>query len=110
MINGSVAMSITPTGKKPINHCIHEISICAVFFTSSTASKLGASAVRNIELVTQVAASAVHIKYDPILREVSPGSEPYRPGMLRITGKMVPPLRAVFDGVNGARMRSARVT
>ena len=86
------------------------MSSCAVFFTSSTASKFGASAVRNIELVTHVAASAVHIRYEPILREVSPGSEPYRPGMLRMMGKMVPPLRAVFDGVNGARIRSASVT
>src|SRR5512141_30819 len=100
-MNGSVAMSSTPTGRKPTNHCPHEISRFAVFFTSSTASKFGASAVRNIELVTHVAASAVHIRYEPILREVSPGSEPYRPGMLRIIGKIVPPLRAVLDGVKG---------
>ncbi|OIQ68079.1 hypothetical protein GALL_503320 [mine drainage metagenome] len=36
--------------------------------------------------------------------------DPYRAGRLRITGKMVPPLRAVFDGVNGARIVSAIIT
>ncbi len=40
------------------------------------ASKLGASAVANIELVIAVDANAVHIKYAPIRRAVGPGAEP----------------------------------
>ena len=68
-------------------------------------------AVRNIELLIQVAASAVHMRYEPILRaEGSFGLESYSGGRLRITGKMVPALRAVVDGVNGARSVSATVT
>ena len=38
----------------------------------------------------------------------SVGDEPYRGGMLRTTGKIVPALRAVLDGVKGASTRSAR--
>ena len=38
------------------------MSTCAVFRTSSSASRLGASAVRNIELVTHVAANDVHTR------------------------------------------------
>ena len=34
---------------------------CAIFLTSSAASRFGASAVRNIELVTQVEAMATHM-------------------------------------------------
>jgi len=36
--------------------------------TSSTASRFGASAVRNIELVTHVAAIATHMMYEPMRR------------------------------------------
>ena len=51
-----------PTGANATNHSIHAISILAIFCTSSEASRLGASAVRNIELVTQVAAIATHMR------------------------------------------------
>ncbi len=51
-----------PTGAKAMNHCAQLMSTLAVFFTSSSASRFGASAVRNIELVTQVAAIATHIR------------------------------------------------
>ena len=44
-----------------MNQSSHAISIFAVFRTNSTASRLGARAVRNMELVTQVAAIATHI-------------------------------------------------
>ena len=50
-----------PTGAKYLNQSSHAISICAVFLTSSTASRLGARPVRNMELVTQVAAIATHM-------------------------------------------------
>jgi hypothetical protein len=83
--------------------------IFAVLFTSSRARRLGAKEVINIELVTQVVAKAVHIIYAPILRVVSPGAEPYKPGRFRIIGKIVPALLAVFDGVKGARIRSDKV-
>ncbi len=83
------------------------MSTFVVPLAMASAAALGASDVMNIELVTQVAANAVHMMYDPILRAVGPGSEPYRPGMLRMTGKIVPALRAVFEGVPGARTRSA---
>src|SRR6476659_1791990 len=35
-----------------------------------------------------------------------PGAEPYKSGILLMIGKIVPALRAVFEGVNGARIRS----
>ena len=50
-----------PTGAKAMNHCVQVMSTLAVFLTSSIASRLGASAVRNIELVTQVVAIATHM-------------------------------------------------
>ena len=40
-------------------------------------------------------------------RAVGPGFEPYSGGMLLTIGKIVPALRAVFDGVKGASARSA---
>ena len=52
----------------------------AVCFTSARAAAFGASAVTNIELVTAVAANAVHMTYEPIRRAEGPGSDPYRPG------------------------------
>ena len=42
------------------NHSPHSIIIPAFFSTKETAKRLGASAVKNIELVTQVAAIATH--------------------------------------------------
>jgi hypothetical protein len=63
-----------------------------------------------MELVMQVAAKPVHVTYDPTRRAVGPGSDPYSGGMLLAIGKMVPPLRAVTEGVKGASTRSARVT
>ncbi len=47
-----------------------------VCFTSASAAAFGASAVTNIELVTAVAAKAVHMMYAPIRRAEGPGSEP----------------------------------
>src|SRR2546428_11587093 len=75
----------------------------------SAARTLGASAVTNMLLVTQVTASAVYIRYAPILRALSSlGRDPYNSGILRRMGKIVPPLRAVLDGMNGERARSAK--
>ena len=51
-----------PIGANATNHCVHVMVIPDVLFTSSTASRLGASAVRNIELVTQVVAMATHMR------------------------------------------------
>ena len=51
-----------PTGANAMNHCAHVMSTLAVFLANSSASRFGASAVTNIELVTQVAANAVHIR------------------------------------------------
>ena len=45
-----------------MNQSSHANSIFAIFFTSSAARRLGANAVRNIELVTQVAEIATHIR------------------------------------------------
>src|SRR5690349_7502362 len=102
---------ITPAGANARNHAIQSRSTWTVLPMISAASRLGASAVRNIELVTQVVAIAVHRMYAPMRRaDGSFGSESYRTGKLRITGKIVPPLRAVFDGVNGASTRSAAMT
>jgi hypothetical protein len=70
------------------------------------ANRFGASAVTNMELVKQVVENATHIKYEPIRRDDSPGADPYNSGILLMIGKMVPALRAVFEGVNGARTRS----
>ena len=60
--------SAMPTGANATNHCVHVRLTPAVLLTSSTASRLGASAVRNSELVTHVVASATHIRYDPMRR------------------------------------------
>ena len=51
-----------PTGANAMNHSVHVNVTLAVLLISSIASRLGASAVMNIELVTQVAAIAVHIR------------------------------------------------
>ena len=39
-------------------------------------------------------------------RAVGPGAEPYSSGRPRTMGKMMPPLRPVFEGVKGASARS----
>ncbi len=57
-----------PIGAKARNHCVHDRLTFAVLLTSSIASRLGASAVRNIELVTQVVAMATHMRYEPMRR------------------------------------------
>src|SRR5579871_1450317 len=100
-----------PAGAKARNHCVHSRSTLTIFLTSSTASRLGASPVRNIELVTQVVAIAIHMMYEPMRRaDGSFGFESYSGGKLRITGKIVPPLRAVLEGVKGASTASATIT
>ena len=48
-------------GARAMNHSVHEIEIFEVFCRISIARRLGASAVRNMLLVTQVVAIAVHI-------------------------------------------------
>ena len=57
----AISMRI-PTGAKAANHCVHVNPTFAVLFTNSTASRFGASAVKNIELVTQVVAMATHMR------------------------------------------------
>lgn len=61
------------------------MSMPVSFLAIASAATFGANAVRNNELEIAVEANAVHIK------------------------KIVPPLRAVFDGVAGAGTRSAKV-
>ena len=51
-----------PTGRKPIDHRDHVMSIAVAWRTRLTASRFGPRAVRNIELVTAVDANAVHIR------------------------------------------------
>ena len=53
---------MTPTGRKPQNQPIQVTWMCSVVRISASASRFGATPVRNIELVTQVVASAVHIR------------------------------------------------
>src|SRR4051812_39788398 len=112
-----------PTGRKPRTHMLQEISTCATRRTMSVANRFGASAVRNIELVTQVVAKAVQIRNAPMVFvgalagtssealtarfSDAPGLEPYSGGMLLTIGYNVPPLRAVTDGITGASTRSA---
>src|SRR5471032_1913552 len=60
--NGIASSSSTPNGRKAINQVPHEISIPTMLFTSASASRLGASADRNIELVIQAALMATHIR------------------------------------------------
>ena len=59
-----------PTGAMPMNHSVQVMSTFAVVFTSDNAKRLGARPVRNIALVRQVVANAVHMMYDPIFRAV----------------------------------------
>src|SRR5262249_53638035 len=109
--SGTIARRFSPSGMNAMNQGTHSSSTLTVFLTTSIASTFGARPVMNIELVTQVAAMATHIRYEPILREEgSFGFEPYKGGRLLITGYIVPPLRAVLDGVNGAISRSANCT
>jgi hypothetical protein len=44
-----------------MNHSVQLMSIFAVVFTSDNAKRLGAKPVRNIALVRQVVATAVHM-------------------------------------------------
>ena len=64
----------------------HSMVILAPFAIKSIAKRLGASAVRNIELVTQVAVIAIHVIYAPILRGSCSGVEPKIIGMLMAIG------------------------
>ena len=63
-------------GASATNHSVHEIESFAVLFRISSASRLGARPVRNMLLVTQVVAIAVHITYEPIFRRPSSGVLP----------------------------------
>jgi len=82
----------------------------AVLLTSSTASRFGASAVRNIELVTQVAAIATHMMYEPMRRADGRWACCRRARAGAITETRYRRSGAVFDGVNGARIVSAITT
>ena len=76
-----------PSGRKARNQVPQEISIPTVLFTSASASRFGARAERNIELVIQAAVIATHIRYEPILRALgSFGLEPYSGGRLAMIG------------------------
>ena len=79
-----------------------------IFSIRLLARIFGANAVMNIELVTQVLAIATHVINEPIFRGSLSGNEPYKAGMFFTIGKMVPPLLALFDGINGASIRSDR--
>jgi hypothetical protein len=93
------------------NHAVHPTSIPVKRSMKSAAMRFGASAVRNRELVTQLAANAVQSRYVPIRRaDGASGSEPYRCGIPRTIGYTMPALRAVFDGVNGASSASTSAT
>ena len=50
-----------PTGRKPIAHCPQLTSTPTVLLAMASAAALGASAVRNIELVTPVVANEFHM-------------------------------------------------
>jgi hypothetical protein len=63
-----------PSDAKPTNHCDQPTSTPTILLAIESAAALGASAVRNSELVTAVVANAVHMV--PILPAVGPGSEP----------------------------------
>ena len=70
-----------------MNHCPQLIWMPVALSVSAMASRFGAKAVRNIELVTQVAAMAVHIRKLPIRFMLgSLGCESYSGGRLRMTG------------------------
>lgn len=99
--------SIKPTGKKLRNHCSQLIVGKFAFSKILMASKLGASAVRNSELLIQLPAKATHEIYAPIFRGSFLGDEPYNSGIFFTIGNIVPPLLAVFDGINGAKIKSA---
>src|SRR5947199_10097771 len=97
------ARSVIPTGANPLNQSSHGIVTFVAFAIRAMASAFGASAVMNILLVIVLPARAVYSRYAPILRSVpSSGRDPYNTGMFEMIGQMMPPLRAVTDGVNGA--------
>ena len=57
---------MTPTGRNPLNQTIHGIVTPMAFAISAIAIVFGASPVRNMLLVTIVAASAVYRRYEPM--------------------------------------------
>lgn len=61
-MSGKKMNNKSPTGAMPMNHSVQVISTFAVVFTSESARRFGASPVRNIALVRQVVANAVHIR------------------------------------------------
>jgi PAS domain S-box-containing protein len=52
----------SPTGRNPTNQSTHVTFTRAMSFSMAWARRLGASAVRNAELVTHIAANDVHIR------------------------------------------------
>ena len=100
-----------PAGAAVRNQSVQLNSTWATFSTSPTASRLNEAPVKNRELVTHVVAMPTHIRYEPTRRaEGSFGLDPKSGGNSLMMGKMIPPLRAVGEGMNGARIRSANVT
>jgi len=78
---------VAPTGKNATNHSVQPSARPVDLRTSSTARTLVARPVRNIALVTLVAASATHIRYVPMRRaDASCGCEPYSGGSCRTMG------------------------
>src|SRR4029079_5572354 len=99
-----------PTGRKPLNQSIHGMVTLVALAINAIATVFGASAVMNMLLDTMLAASAVKSRYAPtFFADGSFGYESYNSGMLRTTGEIHHPERAVADGVTGASARSAKV-
>src|SRR5260370_40526340 len=86
--NGTSSSNGIPSGAKPVNHCDQPISTPAIFLAMLSAAALGASAVKNSELVTAVVPKAVPKTQLPDLPSGGAGSEPAIPGTVDAQGEI----------------------
>ena len=78
----------------------------AVSAASCAMSGFGAQLVRKAAAIGASAWNDTTIRNAPIFRAIAPGSDPKTEARLRTIGNMIPPERAVFDGVAGLMMKS----
>src|SRR3954464_15975004 len=103
-----MAISATTPGTAAASaHVVHVSRAADPWRTKSATSGFGAHAVRNIAETTRSPWYTASIRELPMRAAVGPGSEPNTRATFRVTGKRMPPARAVFDAVIGAITRLA---
>ena len=78
---------MSPTGANPLTQSAQVIVTLVISAIRLSARRFEAWPVRKMQLVTHVVASAVYIRYEPILRRLSScGFEPNSPGIFEMMG------------------------